>query len=395
MTMDSIEEFVEESVNIFALIFSKVSIDTIKEFLDEHPEAIHERFYPPDSSDFLTRTRKGITPLHAVCGLCETTEDYVASLMEELIVRGHDVNLLYNEMTPAFYAVHKISHYSFALETFLTVCERLSVFPDMNIKNCDTKTTVLLRLMKSATPERFDECTVIRLIRKLVQTFKADPNIEDIYNRTALSCSIENSVLCQELMMNGAILSYPYTLMRAMSNHCTKTVNLFVKNGPVDFSNFLGSDSIVEGWRIAHRVQPCFSPICKYLLDSGFKVDAVETTDGNTALHACCDETICNDASEIHEKLHVMSFLIDNGANVNAKNADGLLPLEIAVNFGCIEKVKLLVASGSIIPSIETLRSNQRKSDTYEWYKDAFEKCIVFLKACDNLMKLPRMNEIS
>ena len=66
----------------------------------------------------------------------------------------------------------------------------------------------------------------------------------------------------------------------------------------------------------------------KLLLERGATIDATDN-DGDTALHMCEDPDICR----------LLLFL---GANPHQKNANGLLPIQVAYENECEEVVEVL-----------------------------------------------------
>ena len=77
--------------------------------------------------------------------------------------------------------------------------------------------------------------------------------------------------------------------------------------------------------------QAISAEVCQYLIENGADVLATEVHDGNTALHYACDD---RDDNEVHlfeeELLNVARILIENGANVNARNNDGSTSLMLS-----------------------------------------------------------------
>ena len=81
--------------------------------------------------------------------------------------------------------------------------------------------------------------------------------------------------------------------------------------------------------------------IVKYLLERGATIDARDCY-GRTPLHFATN----------NGKLEIVKLLLDRGATIDAKDKDGQTPLHWASNNGKLEIVKLLLERGATIDAI-------------------------------------------
>ncbi|HVI39580.1 MAG TPA: ankyrin repeat domain-containing protein [Anaerovoracaceae bacterium] len=93
--------------------------------------------------------------------------------------------------------------------------------------------------------------------------------------------------------------------------------------------------------------------VVKYLLEEGVMVDTVEV--GETTLHL----------STYAGSVEVATLLIEQGANLEAKDMDGNTPLCKAVEAGCIGTTKLLIDSGANTEVKLTINSHSYTIEEY------------------------------
>lgn len=331
------------SPNIFQLIDDSSSIDVINKYLDNNPSSKDEQG---------VGSRMEYTPLlHYVCSISYQEESYVHDLMYALISRGHDVNAMSSRgITPALAAAHFTSNEYFVLETFLNVCEELGVFPDVNIPNEFNGRVVISELLMQLHSDyrtRAHNQTVIRLVERLIVTFKADPNIQGSDMISALNGAIESPKLLELLFVHGARLHDPFLLCYAMENQLFKSLIVLISSEPVQLKDWPCYDHrmICACIHCLFRHPEIVFDVLKFMIACGFNVDTRVGNDKSTFLHELSQYAT---VESYHSTL--MKFLIDVGANVNAVDKAGNIPLFYAVRSGCIERVQLLVAAGSTIP---------------------------------------------
>lgn len=310
-------------------------------------------------------------PLFLACNVRSRSKKYNYSLLESLILHGHNVNATFKGMTPLFGAVHTVKTLDgeefIPLELLLNICERHHISIDANfVTEDDWEDTILLHLMRQWYLRSFGHycaplsiSAVCRIIHKLVYSFNANPNTPNTKGETPLGWAIYEPTLLAHLLDCGARLSSPHTLFDVIMYRREESLKLLMQKGAVklDLSRF--SSEVVNIWTEIVRVYPIsetmnlnsnlepFGPnddsLFQYLLDCGFDANA-KTEGGHNALAHLCNGT-CTES-----KLRLMRFLIANGAKMNKEDNNGHIALRYAVQSGCLERVKLLVDSGAIIP---------------------------------------------
>ena len=88
--------------------------------------------------------------------------------------------------------------------------------------------------------------------------------------------------------------------------------------------------------------------IVKYLVENGADMENMNNIWGNTALMkianaVCVESEIC---------IEIAQYLLDKGANINAKTRNGWTALMYASSYGYLDMVKFLVKNGANINTI-------------------------------------------
>ncbi len=89
--------------------------------------------------------------------------------------------------------------------------------------------------------------------------------------------------------------------------------------------------------------------IVKYLIENGADTENMNNIWGNTALMKIAN-SVCIKESEIC--IEIAQYLLDNGANINAKTCNGWTALMYASSYGYLDMVKFLVKNGADINAI-------------------------------------------
>jgi ankyrin repeat protein len=93
--------------------------------------------------------------------------------------------------------------------------------------------------------------------------------------------------------------------------------------------------------------------IVKELLKHGAQVNAVNT-EGRTSLHYAF--------GHIDNNIEIIQILLEYGAHINAQDKDGNTPLHLAVLYGSLEAVEILIKNNADV----TIKNNdQKKADDY------------------------------
>jgi ankyrin repeat protein len=235
----------------------------------------------------------------------------------------------------------------------------------------------------------------LSIVRFLVTQARADVNAKDGKGCTPLhhACrgpSSHNTDLIRFLVGRGAATESGDTIGRTPLHVATLSDNLCIvahlieKEGTtVDLRDNYGNTSLYLACKSGYFA------VARYLLNQQANADAenvrmlrpihiacsnrrydilrllverfdanVNATDkcGRTPLHKAC---MCNVGStDPREGAEVVEFLLDNGANADARDEDGMTPLLHAVSLGDVERARSLLSSGASIFCTNTHQNN-------------------------------------
>lgn len=131
--------------------------------------------------------------------------------------------------------------------------------------------------------------------------------------------------------------AYPDDPIRAAYRGDIEAVKAFVEDGfPPNAGNEVGYTILMGAARSSSL------EVARFILSHGGQA-ALADKRGYTALHWAVAQPTANPANE----LSCVRMLIDAGADVNARNEDGITPLMNAAWFGCRESVKELLRLGA------------------------------------------------
>ena len=120
----------------------------------------------------------------------------------------------------------------------------------------------------------------------------------------------------------------------------TTNVSLFLfQNAFLYFSKYRHSLDVTDrfGWRCLHSASYIgYLPIVQYLIEKGANIEAKDENQW-TPLHIACFKGF----------LPIVQYLIEKGANIEAKDRDQNTPLHIASSYGKTDVVKYLVSKGA------------------------------------------------
>lgn len=187
-----------------------------------------------------------------------------------------------------------------------------------------------------------------REIAELIIKSGADINTRSKYGVTPLldrAGSRGSHGVVQVLITNGANINdsddHGSTALRnAVKGYCTETVKLLLENGSRLHLNRMDN----EGWAPLHHARD--AEVTKLLIDHGAHVSIrseSELYSGATPLH---------EAARL-DMGGVAAALLDNGADVNARNQAGETPLHRAAWSGYTDVLRLLLAKNADINAVD------------------------------------------
>lgn len=115
-------------------------------------------------------------------------------------------------------------------------------------------------------------------------------------------------------------------------------------------------------------------PMVKLLLAHGAKVDEPKSPKGRTALMVAC---------AYYAGLDIISLLVDKGAKVNAKAADGITPLMLAAGNAKLNVVQYLLGKGASAKAKDAKGKTaldyalNLEDDTIAFIKDSAKDCVI------------------
>ena len=194
---------------------------------------------------------------------------------------------------------------------------------------------------------------------------KNSDNVSNILNN---STDIDINVLDDE----------GYTpLHRAVLNKDLNTLNVLLENESIDINSKLDMKVSIEGWYLGGATPLILASyigdtnIVSVLLENNADIKAQDDVDGSMAIHMASangnndvvmilldkDPTTINDVDNrgntplhwaaMKDKPETVKLLMENGADIESKDADGWTPLHYAAAFSSLQTVQTLVDLGA------------------------------------------------
>ncbi|MGE4350148.1 MAG: ankyrin repeat domain-containing protein [Candidatus Berkiella sp.] len=233
-----------------------------------------------------------------------------------LIEKGADVNVKYRYGKTA---LHLAAENGLS-DTCLALIEK---GVDVNVKDRYGRTALHLAV------EHGHSDTCLKLIEK-----GADLNEKDNSSKTAFNLAIKNrqESLAILLFEKGALKNVDLgTIDMAAKQNCHELVQMLLLKIDPHYVNGVGYTMLMEAVRLN------MLPMVKKLIEDGADVNATNNIGkGNTALMSARNQDI-------------VDVLIENNANINAKNKDGETALIRSAMVGRWDIVKLLIEKGADI----------------------------------------------
>lgn len=175
-----------------------------------------------------------------------------------------------------------------------------------------------------------------------LKKYSADLNAQDDHGRTPLRYAIEMGSLetCKELVELGANVDLPDRLsIYPAHSACSR--------GDGEVLELLWRRTLVPNAVDSVRGETCLVTACRHrnweLVPRLTRADLTKAdSQGKTALH-----WLVANVQSSTDCLEVVSFLLANGANVNAMDSQGLAPLHLAASRGLVDMIQVLVKAGA------------------------------------------------
>ncbi|KAJ3118007.1 hypothetical protein HDU96_004461 [Phlyctochytrium bullatum] len=105
-------------------------------------------------------------------------------------------------------------------------------------------------------------------------------------------------------------------------------IQLLVERGAdIEATNHDGSTPLLPA------VGGCFVELVRFLLDNGANVKAKDNSN-NTSLHVAVQSVLKSAGDDFNAQLEIVQLLIDKGVDVGARDEDGMTALEMALEYG-------------------------------------------------------------
>lgn len=382
-----------DAMNLCDLIKGPFRIDDVIRYIKSHPDSIHETCPTVCDNGHGRLEILEMTPFHLACLKQRSPSDF-ATLVEALILHGHDYNakatFKYSSIsvTPVYEIMFmRGTHCPLSmLNTFLDVCERHSVFPDMNFRNSASQDTIIIDVVRTWRNARHLSVEMINsLLERLIVTFGADPNIQNSTSATILSFIMLHPDVFQRALELGARPASYQTILQA--SVYPQILHLLAANGVIVNCEHASVQETFSAFSIvayeSHDITEA-----DYLIACGFNVNVLSIT-GENMIN--CMSRICFFAQVGTPPafLKLMSYFIEKRVDINHVPIDGVSALTNAIRTGCLKRVKLLMEAGCIIPfaakfdmndvlriTDNNIRTNEPSFDTQE-----HQECIAYVNA--------------
>lgn len=204
-----------------------------------------------------------------------------------------------------------------------------------------------------------------------------------------------------DININASDMEGYTSLHRAIVNNDLNTVTELLKNENIDVNSKLGIEVSIDGWYLGGATPLIlasylgYTDIVNALIEKGVDVKAKDDVDGCMAIHLAAangkneviDILLDKDASNINDvdnkgntPLHwasmkdradTVSLLIENGADIEAKDIDNWTALHYAAAFASLQTVEALVDNGADKNSLTkdgNIPVNYAKDETIKTY---------------------------
>lgn len=204
-----------------------------------------------------------------------------------------------------------------------------------------------------------------------------------------------------DININASDMEGYTSLHRAIVNNDLNTVTELLKNKNIDINSKLGIEVSIDGWYLGGATPLIlasylgYTDIVNALIEKGVDVKAKDDVDGCMAIHLAAangkneviDILLDKDASNINDvdnrgntPLHwasmkdradTVSLLIENGADIEAKDIDNWTALHYAAAFASLQTVEALVDNGADKNSLTkdgNIPVNYAKDETIKTY---------------------------
>lgn len=204
-----------------------------------------------------------------------------------------------------------------------------------------------------------------------------------------------------DININASDMEGYTSLHRAIVNNDLNTVMELLKNENIDVNSKLGIEVSIDGWYLGGATPLIlasylgYTDIVNALIEKGVDVKAKDDVDGCMAIHLAAangkneviDILLDKDASNINDvdnrgntPLHwasmkdradTVSLLIENGADIEAKDIDNWTALHYAAAFASLQTVEALVDNGADKNSLTkdgNIPVNYAKDETIKTY---------------------------
>ena len=214
---------------------------------------------------------------------------------------------------------------------------------------------------------------IISLVQKLIEQKNVDINIKGFCKKTPLQYACENGKLSivEYLISKGANanskdINGNYVIHYASKGGLLPIVQYFIEqqnvdidikgyyekiplqyaceNGHLQIAQYLiskGANINIKDRREDHVIHYASKgghlPVVQYLIEKENVDINNKATNGASLLHCACRRG----------KLHIVKYLISQGANINEKDEDGQTPLHYAAGFYSLDVVKFLLTKGA------------------------------------------------
>lgn len=204
-----------------------------------------------------------------------------------------------------------------------------------------------------------------------------------------------------DININASDMEGYTSLHRAIVNNDLNTVTELLKNKNIDINSKLGIEVSIDGWYLGGATPLIlasylgYTDIVNALIEKGVDVKAKDDVDGCMAIHLAAangkneviDILLDKDASNINDvdnkgntPLHwasmkdradTVELLIENGADIEAKDIDNWTALHYAAAFASLQTVEALVDNGADKNSLTkdgNIPVNYAKDETIKTY---------------------------
>ena len=193
----------------------------------------------------------------------------------------------------------------------------------------------------------------IKRIKTLIEN-GVDVNMKDGRGNSILfeACKYNDMDLIKMLVENGADVN-----IRTNKGYTPLGYVCYNKSDNIELAKFLVEHgALIKEYHLLDAVKNNNKNIIKYLIENGANVNAKDA-DGNTPLLL-----VCNPSMGFSVDFDLVKYLVENGADVNARNNEGDTPLLLLMSpVGTTKLVEYLIENGADV----NVKNNNGKSLSY------------------------------